>query len=162
MTTGTLTVTTPSDREICMTRAFDAPRDLVFDALTRPELLKRWLGVQNGWTLEVCTIDLRVGGSYLYDWRRGTKQMIMRGTYREIVRPARIVTTEQFDDPWYEGEAISTLTLTADGNRTTMATTVCYDTRAIRDNVLKSGMERGVATSYDRLDEVLRSSAPVR
>jgi len=78
-----------------------------------------------------------------------------------LTRASQLVS-EQFDNPWHEGEAIATLTLTADGNRTTMATTVRYDTRTIRDNVLKSRMERGVATSYDRLDDVLRSSVPGR
>src|SRR3954471_17741721 len=103
--TGALQVTTPTDREIVMTRVFDAPRRLVFDAFTRPELLKRWLGVLGGWSLEVCEVDLRVGGTYRYVWRGpdGTA-MGMRGVHREIVPAERIVATEVFDDPWYEGE----------------------------------------------------------
>src|SRR6267143_2888304 len=93
---GKLKITTPSDREIAMTRVFDAPRNLVFDAWTKPELLKRWLGVRAGWSLAVCEIDLRVGGAYRYVWRKDSNgtEMGMRGVYREIVRPDRLVSTE--------------------------------------------------------------------
>src|ERR1700716_4401588 len=90
-----LQVTTPSDREIAMTRVFDAPRSLVFDAFTKPELLKRWLGVLGGWTFAVCEVDLKVGGKYRYVWRgKDGREMGMGGVYREIVRPERIVSTE--------------------------------------------------------------------
>src|SRR2546425_9367123 len=100
--TGKLKVTAQSEREIVMTRVFDAPRRLVFDALTKPELLKRWLGVHNGWSLVVCEIDLKVGGTYRYVWRGpdGT-DMGMRGIYREIVLSERLVVTESFDQSWY-------------------------------------------------------------
>jgi uncharacterized protein YndB with AHSA1/START domain len=156
---GTLEVTTPSDREIEMTRVFDAPRSMVFDAWTKPELLKRWLGVRNGWTLAVCEIDLRVGGEYRYVWRKdnGT-EMGMRGVYREIVRPERIVCTEVFDDKWYEGEAVDTIVLVEENGKTTLTTTVLYDSKEARDGVLKSPMATGVGESYDKLDEVLADS----
>src|SRR5687767_4883422 len=109
---GSLKVTTPSDREIAMTRVFDAPRKLVFDALTKPELVKRWL-VRTGWSMPVCEIDLRVGGTYRYVWRKGDNgpEMGMRGVYREVVRPERIVATEVFDQKWYDGDALDTQTL---------------------------------------------------
>ena len=98
--TRTLQVTTPSEREIAMTRVFDAPRRLVFDAWTRPELLKRWLGVRGGWSFAVCEVDLRVGGAYRFVWRGPNgKEMGMGGVYREIVPPERLVATELFDDP---------------------------------------------------------------
>ena len=157
---GELTVTTPSDREIAMTRVFDAPRRLVFDAYTRPELLKRWLGAFGGWSMAVCEIDLRVGGSYRYVWRNsdGT-EMGMRGVYREVVPPERIVATESFDDPWYEGEAVDTTVFVEKAGRTTLTTTVRYDSKEIRDAVLKSPMEQGVAASYDKLEELLASPA---
>src|SRR6266511_3490186 len=102
--TGTLQVTTPSEREIAMTRVFNAPRSLVFDAWTRPGLITRWLGVRAGWSLPVCEIDLRVGGAYRFVWRGpdGT-EMGMVGVYREIVPPERIVCTERFGEPWYPG-----------------------------------------------------------
>jgi uncharacterized protein YndB with AHSA1/START domain len=156
--TGTLQVTTPSEREIAMARAFDAPRDLVFDAWTKPELLKRWLGVRAGWSMAVCEVDLNVGGAYRFVWRGPEgNEMGMGGVYREIVRPERLVATELFDDPWYTGEALDTTVFVEEGGRTTVATTVLYASQEVRDAVLESGMDRGVAESYDTLDEVLAS-----
>src|SRR5215471_3892683 len=128
----TLQVTTPSDREIAMTRDFDAPRALVWDAFTKPELLKRWLGVFGGWSLDVCEIDLRVGGSYRYVWRGpGGAEMGMRGSYLEIARSERIVNTEKFDQPWYPGEAQGTLVLVEKDGRTVATTTVRYPSREV-------------------------------
>lgn len=162
---GALQVTTPSDREIAMTRVFDAPRSMVFDAWTKPELLKRWLGVRNGWTLDVCDIDLRVGGKYRYVWRKGGRggggggtEMGMHGVYREIVRPERIVCTEVFDDKWYEGEAVDTMELIEENGKTKLITTVLYDSKKARDGVLQSPMATGVEESYDNLDELLAST----
>ena len=159
---GKLKITTPSDREIAMTRVFDAPRNLVFDAFTKPELLTRWLGVRGGWTFAVCEVDLRVGGEYRYVWRGPTgKEMGMGGVFREIVRPERIVATEKFDDAWYEGDALDTMTFVERGGKTTATTTVRYASKEARDGVLKSPMEKGVAEGYDKLDEVL-ASMPAR
>ncbi|HEV7618547.1 MAG TPA: SRPBCC family protein [Burkholderiaceae bacterium] len=156
--TGNLKVTTPSDREIAMTRVFDAPRRLVFDAHTKPELVKRWLLGPPGWTMPVCEIDLRVGGSYRYVWHgQNGSEMGMRGIYREIVPAERIVCTESFDDPWYEGEAVGTTVFVERGGKTTLTTTVLYASKEIRDAVLKSPMEQGVAASYDRLADLLAS-----
>ncbi|MGH2376804.1 MAG: SRPBCC family protein [bacterium] len=156
--TGTLKVTTPSDREIAMTRVFDAPRNLVFDALTKPELLKRWLGVFGGWSLAVCEIDLKVGGTYRYVWRgQDGAEMGMRGVYREVVRPERIVATESFDESWYPGEALDTTVLVEQAGKTTLTTTVLYESREARDVALKSPMESGVAASYDNLAQLLAS-----
>ena len=157
---GTLQVTTPTEREIAMTRVFDAPRSLVFDAWTKPELLKRWLGVRGGWSLAVCEVDLKVGGRYHFVWRGpdGT-EMGMGGVYREIVRPERLVATEKFDDSWYPGEAVDTTVLTERGGKTTVTTTVIYESREIRDGVLESGMARGVEESYDKLAEYLASKS---
>jgi uncharacterized protein YndB with AHSA1/START domain len=155
-TAGTLEVTTPTDREISMARAFNAPRRLVFDAYTKPELVKRWLGVQNGWTMEVCEIDLRVGGAYRYVWRSaGGKDMGMGGVYREIVPAERIVATEKFDDPWYEGEAEGTITFVEQGGKTTLTIKVLYASKEIRDAILKTPMDQGVAASFDKLEELL-------
>jgi len=116
-----LEITTPSDREIAMTRTFDAPRRLVFDAFTKPELIRRWLGVRAGWTMPVCEVDLRVGGKYRYVWR-GPKgnDMGMGGVFREIVAPERVVATEKFDDSWYPGEAVDTTAFVEQGGRTTV------------------------------------------
>lgn len=157
--TGTLKLTTPTEREIVMTRDFDAPRRLVFDAWTRPDLLKRWLGVFGGWSLVVCEIDLKVGGAYRYVWRGPDgAEMGMRGVYREIVPPERLVATEKFDEPWYPGEALDTMVLVEQGGKTTLTTTVLYESREARDTALKSGMEQGVAASCNRLAEVLAST----
>ncbi len=158
--TATLTVTTPSEREIAMTRVFDAPRSLVFDAWTRPELLKRWLLGPPGWSMPVCEIDLRVGGKYRYVWRRDSDgtSMGMGGVYREIVAPTRVVATEKFDESWYPGEAVVTVVLDDHGGRTTLTQTVLYESRAARDAVLKSPMEEGVGASFDRLAELLAST----
>jgi uncharacterized protein YndB with AHSA1/START domain len=148
-------------REIIMTRVFDATPDLVFDALTKPELVKRWLLGPPGWSMPVCEIDLKVGRAYRYVWRNEDgREMGMGGKYREIVRPERIVHTELFDEAWYPGESINTWILTEKDGSTTLTVTMQYVSRESRDEVLESGMESGVATSYDRLDEILASSAP--
>jgi uncharacterized protein YndB with AHSA1/START domain len=155
---GKLQITTPSDREIAMTRVFDAPRDLVFDAWTKPELLKRWLGVFGDWSFAICEVDLRVGGKYRYVWReKGGQEMGMGGVYREVVRPERLVTTEEFDDPWYPGDAQGATVFVEKGGKTTVTTTVRYASKEARDGVLKSPMESGVAQGYDKLAEVLAS-----
>ena len=146
------------EREIVMTREFDAPRHLVYEALTTPALIRRWLGVMEGWSMAVCDVDLRVGGSFRYQWRGpGGVTLGMRGVYREIVPDQRIVSTEVFDESWYPGEAVGTVELVERGGRTTLTTTVLYSSREARDAVLKSPMESGVAKGYDQLDVVLAS-----
>jgi uncharacterized protein YndB with AHSA1/START domain len=157
-TKNKLIVTTPSDREIAMARVFDAPRTLVWDAFTKPELLKRWLGVMPGWSMAVCQVDLRVGGGFRYVWHGpGGTEMGMRGAYREITAPERLVSTEVFDQPWYEGDAVGTLLLTEREGKTTATTTVRYASRDVRDGVLKSPALGGVAAGYESLDAVLAS-----
>jgi uncharacterized protein YndB with AHSA1/START domain len=156
--TGTLKVTTPTEREVVMTRVFDAPRRLVFDALTKPELVKQWLLGPPGWSMPVCEIDLQVGGAYRYVWRNvNGKEMAMGGIYREIVPQERLVCTELFDEAWYPGESLVTSTLAEQGGMTTLTSSILYVSQEARDTVLKSGMERGVAASYDRLAELLAS-----
>ena len=157
-----LKVEARGEREIVMTRAFDAPRQLVFDAYTKPELLKRWLYGPEGWTLAVCEIDLRVGGKYRYLWKGQGTEMGMGGVYREIVAPERIVTTEKFDEPWYPGESIGTVVLTERSGTTMLTLTLQYESRSARDGVLKSPMESGVAMSYDRLENLLDRSVPAQ
>jgi uncharacterized protein YndB with AHSA1/START domain len=150
---GTLKVTTPTDREIVMTRVFDAPRHLVWDAFTRPDLLRRWFGPR-GWALVVCEVDLRVGGGFRFVLRGPDGQeMGMRGVYRELVPPERSVHVESFDD--YPGEAQVTAVFVEQGGQTTLTATVLYPSREVRDLVLQSGMEHGAAESYDKLAELL-------
>jgi uncharacterized protein YndB with AHSA1/START domain len=141
-----------------MTRVFNAPRQLVFGALTKPELVKQWLLGPPGWTMPVCEIDLRVGGAYRFQWR-GTDgaEMGTRGVFREIAPPERFVATERFDNPWYPSESLVTYLLVEQGGKTTLTLTVLYESREARDGVLKSGMEKGVAMSYDRLEQLLGS-----
>ena len=157
--TDNLKLATRGDREILMTRVFDAPRRMVFDAFTKPELVKQWLLGPPGWTMPVCDIDLRVDGSYRYVWRNAANgnEMGMGGVYREIAAPERIVATEKFDEAWYPGEAVGTLVLSERGGKTRVTQTVLYQSPEARDAVLKSGMEKGVSASYDRLAELLTS-----
>jgi uncharacterized protein YndB with AHSA1/START domain len=111
--------------------------------------------------MPVCEIDLRVGGKYRYVWRKdgdGT-EMGMGGVYRDIRAPERIVNTERFDQAWYPGEGLGTLVLVEQGGRTTLTHTMLYESREARDAVIKSGMEQGVAASYDRLAELLASAS---
>ena len=158
--TGALQVRTRGDREIVMTRDFAAPRRLVFDAFTKPELVRRWLLGPPGWSMPVCEIDLRVGGSYRYVWRHEKGQeMGMGGVYREIVVPERIVSTEKFDESWYPGEALGTLSLTERDGRTLVTQTIMYDTLEAREAVLKSPMEQGGEAGYKRLEELLDTLA---
>ena len=157
---GNLKLAIRGDREIVITRAFDALRKLVFDAFTKPELVKQWLLGPDGWSMPVCEIDLKVGGKYRYVWRRdkdGT-EMGMGGVYREIVAPERIVATEKFDQSWYPGEAVGTFVLIEQAGKTTLTETILYESREARDGVLKSGMEKGVVASYDRLEKLLEKA----
>jgi uncharacterized protein YndB with AHSA1/START domain len=158
---GNLKIAARGDREIIMTRSFNAPRKLVFEAFTKPELVKRWLLGPPGWSMPVCEIDLRVGGKYRWVWKRDSDgtEMGMGGVYREIVAPERIVSTEKFDDAWYPGEAVGTILLVEQGGMTSLTQTVLYESREARDGVLKSPMESGVRASYDRLEELLASKA---
>jgi len=154
--TKTLTVTTPSDREITLTRVFDAPRALVFDALTKPDLVKRWMLGSMGAAMPVCEIDLRVGGAYRFVWRNPDgSEFAMHGIYREIVRPERLVNTQRFETAWLPGEAILTTTFVETGGKTTFTCTTLYESQEIRDKLLKSGMEAGASASYDRLADML-------
>jgi uncharacterized protein YndB with AHSA1/START domain len=153
--TGTLKVITPSDREIVLTRVFNAPRRLVWDAFTKPELLQRWFGPR-GWSLVICEVDLKVGGGFRFVLRGPDgKEMGMRGVYREIVPPNRSVHMESFDD--FPGESEVTTVLVEQGGKTTFTATVLYPSQEVRDAVIKSGMEHGAAESYDKLAELLAS-----
>jgi uncharacterized protein YndB with AHSA1/START domain len=156
---GTVKITAHGDREIVVTRVFDAPRRLVFDAYTKPELVKTWLLGPDGWSMPICEIDLRAGGKYRYVWRNETdgREMGMGGIYREVVAPDRMVATEKFDEAWYPGEAVDTIVLVEHDGKTTLTQTILYNSRETRDAVLKSPMQYGMAASYDRLEKLLPS-----
>jgi len=153
--TGTLSVNLPSDHEIALTRVFKAPRHLVYDAFSKPEVLKRWFGPR-GWSLVTCDIDARVGGSFRFVLRSPDgRELGMRGTYRELSPPTRSVHTESFDD--YPGESQVTSVFTEHDGYTTLVATILYPTKEVRDAVIKTGMEQGAAESYDKLEEILAS-----
>jgi uncharacterized protein YndB with AHSA1/START domain len=146
----------PSDREFTLTRTFDAPRRLVFDAYTKPEMVKQWLFGPAEWPLVHCEIDLRVGGKLRYVWRNKERgDMGMSGVFREIVASARLAHTELFDEDWTGGETLLTTTFEERGGRTTVAATVLYSSQAARDAALETGMVGGWSQGHDRLDELL-------
>lgn len=157
---GKLEIETPSDREITFTRVFDAPRQLVFDAWTKPELLKRWLYGPNGWSLDVCEVDLRVGGRYRYGWKHTSGNVMgMGGVYKEVKAPERLVNTQLFDQDWTGGEAVGTLVLTEKNGKTTSVNTVLYASKAARDGALSTPMADGMEMGYARVDEMLAAMA---
>jgi uncharacterized protein YndB with AHSA1/START domain len=155
---GATTFTTPSDREVVMTREVEAPRELVFDAWTKPEHVQQWMLGPSGWTMPVCEIDLRPGGEWHFVWARadGT-EMDMRGEYREVTPPVRLVSTESWGGDW--PETINTVTLSEEDGKTTITQTVLYPSQEARDAALETGMKDGVSLSFDRLAEYVRTMA---
>jgi uncharacterized protein YndB with AHSA1/START domain len=148
-------VATPSDREIVLTRSFDAPPRLVFAAFTRPDLLLRWYGAQ-GWRLVSCELDLRVGGAYRFvSAGPGGERMAQSGVYRAVEPDARLVLTEVFDDQSYPGETVITHDFAGRAGRTDLTSTLRYATAEGRDRVLRYPMARGVEESFGRLEMLL-------
>lgn len=149
-------VTTPHDREIRVTRVFDAPRQLIFKCHTQPDLVRRWCLGPPGWTMPVCEIDFRVGGRYRYVWRSDAdgSEFGFTGEYREIEAPGRVVHTERVDGgpEGPDAEALCTLEITESGGRTTLVQTMRFATPEARDQALHSGMTDGMGASYDRLE----------
>ena len=158
MIAGKMEITTPTDCELLLTRTFKASRDLVFDCMTRPELVRRWLLGPPGWTMPVCEIDLRVGGRFRYVWKKDEgAEMAMSGVYREIDRPGRIVHNETFDEDWTGGATLVTSLLHETDGKTTMAMTVRYASREARDGALSTGMADGMEHGYSLLDALLET-----
>jgi uncharacterized protein YndB with AHSA1/START domain len=153
----TLQVVPRGEREIVITRMFDAPRKLVFRAFTEPALVRRWMNGPGGYSMPVCDMDFRVGGKYRYVWKsdKDGSEMALVGEFREIVPNERIVRTETFEGPWSPGETVGTVELVESGGKTTVTTTVVYPSQQARDGMLKSGMKQGLAMSYDRLELLL-------
>lgn len=155
---GETTITTPSDREVVMARTFEAPRTLVWDAYTKPEHVQQWLLGPEGWTMPVCDIDLRPGGEWHFLWRRPDgDELEMRGVYREIVPPERLVNTESWGGEWPETE--NTVQLFEENGATTVTTTILYPSKEARDAAIATGMADGAERSYGLLDEYLRTLA---
>jgi uncharacterized protein YndB with AHSA1/START domain len=155
---GTTTFTTPSDRELVVTRVFEAPRELVWEAHTNPTHVQQWLLGPEGWTMPVCEIDLRPGGTWHFVWNGPDGAEIeMRGEYREVTPPERLINTEDWGGDW--PETLNTLELTEDGGKTTITTTVVYASKEARDAAIGTGMNEGWAAAYDQLDDYLRTMA---
>jgi uncharacterized protein YndB with AHSA1/START domain len=151
-------VTKSADRALVMTRVFDAPRRLVFEAWTRPEHLPHWMLGPEGWTMPVCEIDLRPGGAWHFVWRQSDgNEMEMRGVYREITPPERLVSTESWGGDW--PETLNTVVLFEEDGKTTMTLTVLYPSKEAREAALKTGMKEGASLSFDRLAAYLRTMA---
>jgi uncharacterized protein YndB with AHSA1/START domain len=158
METTNTTFTMPSDREIVMTRVFDAPRTRVWDAYTSPNHLPQWMLGPEGWTMPVCELDLRPGGKWHFVWRRSDgSEMSMRGVYKEIVPPERLVSTESWGGDW--PETVNTLVLSEKDGKTTINLTVLYPSKEARDAALQTGMKEGASQSFDRLAEHLANDA---
>jgi len=151
---STFAVTTPSDVEIVITRLFDAPRHLVFEAMTKPEHIVRWWGrLGEGYSVPVCEVDLRPGGAWRHVNRHPGGEAAFHGVYREIAPPERLVYTEIFE-PFEDAPSLVTMSLTEEQGKTRLTVTASYPSRDVRDMVLQTGMEKGAAISYDRLEEV--------
>jgi uncharacterized protein YndB with AHSA1/START domain len=150
----TFKVTTPSDREIRLTRLFDAPRHLVFEAMSKPEHIRRWWGrLGEGYSVPVCEVDLRPGGAWRFVNRHPKGEAEFYGVYREIVPPERVVFTEIFA-PYPDARSLVTAVLTEEGGKTRLTVTAEYPSLEVRDIVINTGMANGAAISYDRLEEV--------
>ncbi len=153
-----LILTTPTDKEIAITRVFNATRQLVFDCYTKPELLRRWMFGPNGWEFSVCDIDLRVGGKYRYVWTGPEDaSMGIGGVFKTILPPEKIINTQLFDQDWTGGEAIVTLSLTEQDGQTTAVTSILHSSKEARDLALQSGMEHGMEMGFERLEALLNT-----
>jgi uncharacterized protein YndB with AHSA1/START domain len=165
----TLNVSTPSDLEIVMTRVFDAPRHLVWRAMSTPELVRRWMFTPPGWAGAECEMDVRVGGKFRWAWNGpdGQLALTISGEHREVNPPARIVHTEYMQmgpgaggpgsnsesaEPW---ELVATMELIDQGGKTQLRMTLLFPSKQARDVALASGMEHGVSAGYDQLDGIL-------
>lgn len=149
-------VTMPSDRELKVTRFFDAPRRLVFEAWTQPQHLPNWMLGPEGWTMPTCEVELRSGGEWHFLWRKQNgAEMEMRGVYREVAPYERIVTTESWGADW--PDTLNTLVLSEQDGKTTVTLTILYASPEVRDKALQTGMRQGMALSFERLATYLRS-----
>lgn len=154
---STLIISTPTDREIVTVRAFDASADLVFDALTKPELLRRWYAPTE-WSLTLCEIDLRVGGAWRFELRRPDGRVIAQlGVYREISPPHRLVNTESWED-WDPGECLVTTELVERAGKTTVRSSIVFPSSEARDTVLNGGFKDNASDNYDKLAAFLGAS----
>src|SRR5687767_13613672 len=155
-------VTLPSEREVKVVRSFKAPRALVYRAYTEPELVRRWMLGPPGWSMPVCEMDVRVGGTYRWRWRSddNANEFGFSGTFREVQPPSRLVHTEAYDPGTLGGgspgnDAIVTVTLTEESGVTTVTTLIDFGSKETRDAAVATGMTDGMEQSYQLLDRLL-------
>jgi uncharacterized protein YndB with AHSA1/START domain len=154
--TGVTMYTTPSDREVVITRVVSAPRGVVFEAFTSARHVPNWLIGPEGWTMPVCEIDLRPGGRWRYVYRKSDgSEMTMQGSYREVAPPERLVSTESWGPDW--PETVNTMVLAEADGLTTITITVRYPSKEARDAALKTGMKEGMDQGFARLDTLLET-----
>ena len=154
--TGVTTYTTPSDQEVVITRVVSAPRRVVFEAFTNARHVPNWLIGPEGWTMPVCEIDLRPGGTWRYVYRKDDgSELTMQGSYREVAPPERLVSTESWGPEW--PETVNTMILTETGGLTTITITARYPSKEARDAALKTGMKEGMDQGFARLDTLLET-----
>ena len=152
----TFEATTPSDREIRLTRLFSAPRALVFEAMTKPEHIRLWWGrLTDEHAVTVCEMDLRPGGAWRFVGRGPKGEYAFYGVCREIAAPERLVFTEIFE-PFPDVESVVTSIFSEEHGKTRLTATAWYPSVEVRDMVLKTGMARGAAISYDRLEDLVQ------
>jgi len=154
--TGVTSFSTPSDTQVRFSRVVAASKDLTFEVYTKPEHLQKWLRGPEGWTMPICEMEPRSGGSWRYGWRKSDgAEMIMGGIVKEFVPNERLVTTERWGPEW--PETLNTVEFTESGGFTTITTTVTYPSKEARDAAIQTGMMDGMEASYARLDELLET-----
>jgi uncharacterized protein YndB with AHSA1/START domain len=152
---STVTITTPTDREAVVTREFNAPAGLVFEALTKADLITRWYGPAG--SIERCESDPRPGGLWRFVSNVRGKQIVQFGVYKEVDAPRRFVRTERWED-WDPGETLVTVELVERSGKTTMTQSIVFPSQEVRDVVLKGGLtQKGTSEFYDRLDALLEN-----
>jgi uncharacterized protein YndB with AHSA1/START domain len=160
-------VSLPSDREVRVTRSFNAPRQLVWDAHTKPELITKWMLGPPGWSMPVCEMDVRPGGKYTWRWKSDEdgKQFGFHGTFDEVDAPAKITHDEYYDPGDVGGEmpsndpALVTLELSEENGVTTLVSTIRFASKEARDGAVSTGMTDGMEMGYARLDEMFEQQA---
>lgn len=156
--TGVTRYELPSDTQVRITRVVAAPRRLVWDAWTKPELVSQWMLGPEGWTMPVSENDLRTGGVWRRVWRKADgAEMAMSGVNQEVTPPSRYVSTERWGPEW--PETVNTLELEEAGGLTTVTLTIRYVSKDARDAAMKTGMKDGMEQGFTRLERLLAAMA---
>ena len=160
--TKPLQVSMPSDREVRVVRTFNAPRQLVWDAHTKPELIRKWMLGPPGWSMPVCEMDVRIGGAYLWRWRSDAegKEFGFFGDFTEVSKPGALAHTQTYDPgdvggSMYNDEpAVISTVFTEAGGVTTLTLTMLFPSKEARDGAVSTGMTGGMEIGYERLDDM--------